>query len=87
MQHLDTSDKSEDKHTYSLKEQTMGSLIGKRALITGGGHGIGRAIAEELLRAGCDVAIHYHSDETGASEVVALAASLGRRAQQSHAGG
>ncbi len=81
MQNPDTSEKSEDKHTYNFKEQTMGSLIGKRALITGGGHGIGRAISEELLRAGCDVAIHYHSDETGASEVVALAASLGRRAQ------
>lgn len=58
----------------------MGQLVGKRALVTGGGQGIGRAIAQGLLRAGCDVAITYHSDEAGAREVVALAHALGRRA-------
>lgn len=58
----------------------MGQLVGKRALVTGGGQGIGRAIAQGLLRAGCDVAISYHSDEAGAREVVALADALGRRA-------
>ena len=36
----------------------MGQLTGKRALVTGGGQGIGKAIAEGLLRAGCDVAIN-----------------------------
>lgn len=58
----------------------MGQLLGKRALVTGGGQGIGRAIAEGLLHAGCDVAITYHSDEAGARAVVALAQSLGRKA-------
>jgi 3-oxoacyl-[acyl-carrier protein] reductase len=58
----------------------MGSLVGKRALVTGGGQGIGKAVAEGLLKAGCDVAIHYRSGEAGALEVVALAKSLGRKA-------
>ena len=59
----------------------MGSLIAKRALVTAGGQGIGKAIAEGLLNAGCDVAIHYFSDEKGAAEVLALAKTLGRKAQ------
>lgn len=59
----------------------MGSLIAKRALVTAGGQGIGKAIAEGLLNAGCDVAIHYFSDAKGAGEVLALARTLGRRAQ------
>lgn len=59
----------------------MGSLAGKRALVTGGGHGIGKAISETLLKAGCNVALHYHSDEKGANEVSALAASYGRKVQ------
>ncbi len=58
----------------------MGSLVGKRALVTASGQGIGKAIAQELLKAGCDVAVHYFSDEKGAQEVVALAKSLNRKA-------
>jgi 3-oxoacyl-[acyl-carrier protein] reductase len=46
----------------------MGKLISKRALVTGGGQGIGRAIVDELLRQGCHVAIHYHSSGQGAEE-------------------
>lgn len=57
----------------------MGSLTGKRALVTGGGQGIGQAIVADLLKAGCDVAIHYYSDREGAEEMVRLASSLGRR--------
>ena len=59
----------------------MGSLVGKRALVTGGGHGIGKSISTELLKAGCDLAVHYFSDDQGAAEVVALANSLGRKAK------
>ncbi len=44
----------------------MGHLQGKRALVTGGGQGIGRAIAEELLRQGCDLVIHYRASAEGA---------------------
>ena len=57
----------------------MGKLKSKRALVTGGGQGLGRAIVEELLRQGCDVAIHYHKSAEGA-EATKLAAPLGVRA-------
>lgn len=38
--------------------ERYGKLSGKRALVTAGGQGIGRAIAEELLKRGCCVAVH-----------------------------
>ncbi len=59
----------------------MGSLVGKRALVTGAEQGIGKAVAEGLAKAGCDIAIHYFQGEEGPRELVALARSLGRRAQ------
>jgi 3-oxoacyl-[acyl-carrier protein] reductase len=58
----------------------MGSLVGKRALVTGAEQGIGKAVAEGLLKAGCDIAIHYFMGEEGPRELIALAASLGRKA-------
>jgi 3-oxoacyl-[acyl-carrier protein] reductase len=56
----------------------MGTLKSKRVLVTGGGQGLGRAIAEELLRQGCDIAIHFHTSATGAEELKQLAASDAR---------
>jgi 3-oxoacyl-[acyl-carrier protein] reductase len=47
----------------------MGKLSGKRALVTGGGQGLGYAIVEHLLEAGAEVAIHYFSSETGARDL------------------
>ena len=47
----------------------MKNLTGKRALVTGGGQGLGYAIVDQLLDAGADVAIHYFSSETGAREL------------------
>jgi len=51
----------------------------KIALVTGGGTGIGRAIALEMARAGYDVAVHYNGSSTGAEEVQTEIESLGRR--------
>ena len=49
------------------------SLVGKTALVTGGARRVGRAIVEELARAGCRVVIHHGSSDADAA---ALAAAL-----------
>jgi NAD(P)-dependent dehydrogenase (short-subunit alcohol dehydrogenase family) len=55
-------------------------LTGKTALITGASKGIGKGIALELARAGCDVAVNYRSDRKGAEATVAEIEALGCRA-------
>lgn len=52
---------------------------GQRALVAGASGGIGRAIAEELLRNGCDAALTYQRNRTATEELAELASSLGRR--------
>ena len=58
---------------------TFASLDGKTALVTGGSRGIGRAIAEELARAGASVVVGYRS---GADEAEEVASTIGGRAVQ-----
>ncbi len=55
------------------------SLEGKRALVTGGSRGIGKAIALELAQAGAEVIVGYRS---GAEEAEAVAEEAGGRAIQ-----
>jgi NAD(P)-dependent dehydrogenase (short-subunit alcohol dehydrogenase family) len=57
-----------------------GRLTGKRALITGGDSGIGRAVAIAFAREGADVVIAYLSEDQDARETAALVEKAGRRA-------
>lgn len=56
-----------------------GRLAGRKALITGGDSGIGRAAAIAYAREGSDVVINYlPSEESDAQEVIALIEAEGR---------
>ncbi len=58
-----------------------GRLAGRKALITGGDSGMGRAAAIAYAREGADVAINYFpTEEPDAAEVIALIKAEGRKA-------
>jgi NAD(P)-dependent dehydrogenase (short-subunit alcohol dehydrogenase family) len=59
-------------------------LEGRKAIVTGAAQGIGRGIAEELARAGCDVIVgdllNRPDTARAAAETIATIEALGRRA-------
>jgi NAD(P)-dependent dehydrogenase (short-subunit alcohol dehydrogenase family) len=64
-----------------LSYHGSGRLEGRKALLTGGDSGIGRAAAIAFAREGADVAFNYlPQEEPDAREVVALIAQAGRKA-------
>ncbi|BBY89877.1 SDR family oxidoreductase [Mycolicibacterium tokaiense] len=63
------------EHSY----RGSGRLQGKRAVITGGDSGIGRAVAIAYAREGADVLISYLDEDEDAAEVAALVQDAGQR--------
>ena len=57
----------------------MEGFEGKKALVTGGSRGIGRAISLLLASRGTDIAINYVKDEDAAASTVSEIEKLGRR--------
>src|SRR5690349_13084637 len=57
-----------------------GRLNGKRAVITGGDSGIGRAVAIAFAREGADVLIAYLNEHEDARETARLVEAAGRKA-------
>ncbi|MBU0464284.1 MAG: 3-oxoacyl-ACP reductase FabG [Proteobacteria bacterium] len=55
-------------------------LEGRKAIVTGGSRGIGRAIALMYAKEGADVLVNYHSNDAAAKETVAEIEKLGRKA-------
>jgi glucose 1-dehydrogenase len=56
------------------------NLTGRNVLVTGASRGIGRGCAEELGRAGANVAINYYSHQGEAEEVADIVRQHGSRA-------
>jgi NAD(P)-dependent dehydrogenase (short-subunit alcohol dehydrogenase family) len=56
------------------------TLLGKTALVTGGGRGLGRALVRALAREGADVAFSFHESREGAEDAAAEVRGMGRRA-------
>ena len=80
--HPGLTETMEDKPDHG-EETYRGSdrLTGKRAVITGGDSGIGRAVALAFAREGADVVISYlESEESDAAETVRLVEDAGRKA-------
>jgi len=60
-----------------MTAQTPGS---RTALVTGSSKGVGKGIALELARSGCNVLVNYNSDAAGAEATVAEIRAMGRDA-------
>ena len=56
------------------------TLESRTALVTGASKGVGKGIALELARSGCDVAVNFHGDAPGAEATAEEIRALGRRA-------
>jgi len=57
----------------------MGKLEGKKAIVTGGTRGVGKAIALAFAREGADVAINYTHSEDAALAIVDEIQKMGRK--------
>jgi len=60
-------------------------MVGRTAIVTGASRGIGRAIALELARKGCNVAFNYSKSAEASEQLVSDITSMGRISQAYHA--
>jgi NAD(P)-dependent dehydrogenase (short-subunit alcohol dehydrogenase family) len=65
------------EHSYKGSNR----LVGRRALITGGDSGIGRAVALAFAREGADVIVSYLDEHDDAGETGRLVEAAGRRCE------
>jgi NAD(P)-dependent dehydrogenase (short-subunit alcohol dehydrogenase family) len=75
-----TAEMTPEPHDEMRGYRGSGKLEGRRALITGGDSGIGRAVAAAFAKEGADVAIAYLSEDADAEHTVGLVEAEGRRA-------
>lgn len=68
------------KNSIAGGSLTSGVLGGRKALVTGGSRGIGRAISLALGAAGADVVVNYRRDAAAAQAVVEQLAAMGGKA-------
>lgn len=61
--------------------ETLISLRGRTALVTGAGRRLGQVIALALARAGADLFVHYHRSEAAANDTVERVMALGRKSR------
>lgn len=74
-----TEDMAPEPQDEMRDYQGSGLLAGKRALITGGDSGIGRAVAVAFGKEGADVAITYLNEDADARHTAGLVERTGRR--------
>jgi len=60
----------------------MGLLDNKKAFISGGSRGLGKALCEVFAREGADIAFNYHSNDDAAEDTVKRIEAHGRQAKK-----
>lgn len=74
----ETGEMAEEPHDEMRRYHGRGLLKGKKALITGGDSGIGRAVAVAFAKEGADLAIAYLEEKRDAEHTATLVGAEGR---------